>query len=173
MAQPFIGEIRLFGGTFAIAGWSFCNGALLPISQNPALYQLLGTTYGGDGVNTFGIPDLQGRVPVHQGQGAGLQNYVIGQKSGTETVTLTVAQLAAHSHGALGSATGQASGNPANNTWGNSGIGNSSFGPGTSANGAMNAGSTGMTGSNQPHDNVLPFLALSFIIALFGTYPSQ
>ena len=103
MAQPYIGEIRLFGGLFAISGWSFCNGSLLPISQNPALFQLLGTTYGGDGVNTFAIPDLQGRVPVHQGQGAG-QNYVIGQKSGVETVTLTTAQLPSHPHGALGSA---------------------------------------------------------------------
>lgn len=173
MAQPYIGEIRLFGGLFAISGWSFCNGSLLPISQNPALFQLLGTTYGGDGVNTFAIPDLQGRVPVHQGQGAGRQNYVIGQKSGVETVTLTTAQLPSHPHGALGSATGQAQGSPANNTWGNSALANNSFGPGTSANGTMNAGSTGLTGGNQPHDNMLPFLVISFIIALYGTFPSQ
>jgi len=173
MAQPYIGEIRLFGGTFAPVGWAFCNGALQSISQNPAMYQLLGTTYGGDGVNTFGLPDLQGRIPLHQGQGGGLQNYVLGQKGGAETVTLTVGQLPSHSHTALGSATGGAASTPANNTWGNNAIANKSFGPGTSANASMNAGSIGMTGGNQPHDNLLPFVVLSFIIALQGIFPQQ
>lgn len=173
MATPYIGEIRMFGGNFAPVGWAFCNGALQSISQNPVMYQLLGTTYGGDGVNTFALPDLQGRIPVHQGQGAGLQNYVLGQKSGVETVTLTVAQLPSHSHTALGSATGGAATTPANNTWGNNAIANKSFGPGTSANNSMNAGSMGMTGNSQPHDNMLPFLVISFIIALNGVFPSQ
>jgi microcystin-dependent protein len=173
MAQPYLGEIRMFGGNFAIAGWSFCNGSVLSIAQNNALYNLLGTTYGGDGVNTFGLPDLQGRIPVHQGQGAGLQNYVIGQKGGLETVTLLGTQLAVHSHQALGSASGGAAPNPANNTWGNNAITNNSFGPGTSANASMNAGSTSMTGGNRPHDNMLPFQVISFIIALTGIYPSQ
>jgi microcystin-dependent protein len=145
----------------------------LPISQYSTLFQLLGTTYGGDGVNTFNVPDLQGRIPVHQGQGTGLQNYVLGQKGGAETVTLNGLQLPAHSHTAMGSATGGAVSNPANNTWGNSAIANKSFGPGTSANAAMNAGSIGMTGGNQPHDNLLPFVVLSFIISLYGVYPSQ
>lgn len=172
MAQPYIGEIRMFGGTFAIAGWAFCNGALQSISQNQALYQLLGTTYGGDGVNTFGLPDLQGRIPVHQGQGAGLQNYVLGQKAGVESVTLTGAQLPAHSHTAMGSATGGAATSPANNTWGNSAIANKSFGPGASANASMNAGSMGFSGNNQPHDNLLPFVVLNFIIALDGVFPT-
>ncbi|MGD0270595.1 MAG: tail fiber protein [Candidatus Sulfotelmatobacter sp.] len=172
MAQPYIGEIRLFGGTFAPAGWSFCNGATMSIQQNDALYNLIGTTYGGNGQTTFNLPDLQGRVPVHQGQGAGLQNYVLGQKGGAQTVTLTVAQLPSHPHTAVGSASGAGTGSPANATWGNSGIGNESFGPGTSASQTMNAASTSFTGGNQPHDNMLPFLAVSFIIALQGVYPS-
>ena len=173
MAQPYIGEIRMFGGNFAIQGWAFCNGASMSISQNDVLYNVLGTTYGGDGINSFNLPDLQGRVPVHQGQGAGLQNYTLGQKGGSETITLTVAQLPLHPHTALGSATGGAVSNPANGTWGNNAIQNNSFAPGTSANATMNSGSIGMTGSNLPHDNMLPFMVCSFIIALVGVYPTQ
>jgi microcystin-dependent protein len=173
MSQPFVGEIRMFAGNFAINGWAFCNGALVGISQNDILFNVLGTTYGGDGVSTFALPDLQGRIPVHQGQGAGLSNYVIGQKGGSETVTLLGNQLPGHPHPALGSATGGAQPNPGNNTWGNSGITNNSFGPGTSANATMNSGSTSMTGGNQPHDNLLPFQVISFIISLYGVYPSQ
>jgi microcystin-dependent protein len=173
MAQPYVGEIRMFGGNFAIQGWAFCDGSLQSISQNPTLYQLLGTTYGGDGTSTFGLPDLRGRIPVHQGQGTGLQNYVLGQKGGVETVTLTGSQLPAHSHTAMGSAAGGAATSPANNTWGNNAIANKSFGPGTSANNSMNAGSLGLTGGNQPHDNLLPFVVISFIISLFGVFPSQ
>jgi microcystin-dependent protein len=173
MAQPFVGEIRMFAGNFAINGWAFCNGALLSISQNDVLYSLLGTTYGGDGVNTFALPDLQGRIPVHQGQGAGLQNYVIGTKGGSETVTLVGNQLPGHTHQAMGSASGSAQLNPGNNTWGNNAITNNSFGPGTSANALMNIGSTSMTGGSLPHDNMLPFQVISFIIALYGVYPSQ
>lgn len=173
MASPYIGEIRMFGGNFAIQGWSFCNGASLPIAQNDVLFNLIGTTYGGDGVNTFNLPNLLGRIPIHQGQGAGLQNYVLGQQGGVETVTLTVAQLPPHSHGALGSASGAAVSSPSNATWGNSGLANNSFVPGSSANAVMNAGSIGMTGNNLPHDNILPFLAINFIIALVGIYPTQ
>lgn len=173
MAQPYIGEIRMFGGNFAIQGWAFCDGSLQSISQNPTLFQVIGTTYGGDGVNTFALPDLQGRIPVHQGQGAGLQNYILGQKGGVETVTLTTLQLPAHPHTALGSATGGPSTNPANGTWGNNNIQNNSFGPGTSANGSMNAGALGLTGSNQPHDNLMTFLVINFIISLNGIYPTQ
>jgi microcystin-dependent protein len=172
MAQPYIGEIRLFGGNFAPLGWSFCNGVTLPISQNQALFNLIGTTYGGDGQQTFMLPNLQGRLPIHQGQGVGLQNYVLGTQGGAETVTLTTNQLPAHNHGALGSATGSASASPSNNIWGNSQISNKSFGPGTSANASMNAGSMSSTGNNLPHDNLMPFLVVSFIIALNGVYPS-
>jgi microcystin-dependent protein len=171
MGSPYVGEIRMFGGTFAPFNWAFCNGALIAVTQNETLYNLIGTTYGGDGINTFGLPDLQGRVPVHQGQGPGLSNYVLGQKAGTETVTLTTQQMPAHPHGALGAATGSAIANPMGATWGNSGINNKSFGP--TATAAMNAGSLGMTGNGQPHDNLMPFLVISFIISLYGIYPTQ
>jgi microcystin-dependent protein len=173
MAQPYIGEIRMFGGTFAPFGWSFCNGSIMSIAQNDALYTLIGTTYGGDGVQTFGLPDLQGRIPIHQGQGNGLSTYNLGQKGGSETVTLITSQLPSHPHTAMGSNTGSAANTPSNNTWGNSQIQNKSFGPGTSANATMNSGSISFTGGNQPHDNLLPFLVFNFIIALTGVYPSQ
>lgn len=170
MSQPYIGEIRLFGGNFAPVGWNFCDGSTLAISQYTALYQLIGTTYGGNGQTTFNLPDLRGRVPVHMGQGAGLQNYVLGQLAGSETVTLTAAQVAVHSHGALGSV-GAPSATPQNATWGNSGINTHIFG--TPANNSMNSASVAATGGNQPHDNLTPFQAVSFIIALVGVFPSQ
>jgi len=172
MTQPYIGEIRMFGGNFAPYGWAFCNGALQSISQNDTLYNLIGTTYGGDGQQTFALPDLQGRIPIHQGQGNGLSTYVLGQKAGSETVTLISSQLPSHPHTAMGSATGTQQTNPANATWGNNQLPNT-FGPGTSANGTMNMGATSMTGNSQPHDNLIPFLVVSFIIALTGIYPSQ
>jgi microcystin-dependent protein len=171
MANQYIGEIRMFAGTFAPAGWAMCNGATMSISENSALYNLLGTTYGGDGVQTFNVPDLQCRVPVNQGQGSGLSNYVLGQKAGVETVALTTAQLPAHSHTVVGSSSAAGSGNPAGATWGTNNA--KSFAPGTSANAAMNPGSVRMTGNNVPHDNMLPFVVLTFIISLTGIYPSQ
>jgi microcystin-dependent protein len=170
MSSPYIGEIRLFGGTFAPVGWSFCNGSLIAISQNAALYQLIGTTYGGDGVNTFALPDMQGRVPVHVGQGSGLSNYVLGQKAGFETVSLTAGQVPAHSHGALGSV-GTPTNSPQGATWGNSGINTKTFG--NPSNNTMNAANLAMAGNGAPHDNLIPFLVVSFIISLFGVYPSQ
>jgi microcystin-dependent protein len=172
MGNPFIGEIRIFGGNFAPSGWSFCNGTLVSIAQNETLYNLIGTTYGGDGNNTFALPDLQGRVPVHQGQSGSLSNYVLGQKGGVEAVTLTVQQLPSHTHTALGSATGGGVANPSNATWGNNGIQNKSFGQGSAASATMNAASLGMNAGGQAHDNMLPFLVISFIISLFGVYPS-
>jgi microcystin-dependent protein len=171
VAQPYIGEIRMFGGNFAPQGWMFCNGQTLSISEYSALFQLIGTTYGGDGVSTFNLPDLQCRVPVHQGQGTGLSNYVLGQKGGQPAVTLTVGQLPQHSHTAMGNSGGASSGNPANLTWATNNV--NSFAPGTSANQVMNAASIGMTGNNGPHDNMLPFQAVSFIIAIFGVFPTQ
>ena len=160
MGQPYIGEIRLFGGNFAPFGWAFCNGAIMSIAQNTAMFQLLGTSYGGDGQSTFGLPDLQGRVPIHQGQGAGLSSYVMGQTGGTETVTLTAAQLPQHSHAAVGSG-GNPVVSPLGATWGNSGITNKVFGPGTSANNSMNPASLASNSGGQPHDNVVPFLAVA------------
>jgi microcystin-dependent protein len=171
MGSPYIGELRLFGGNFAPYNWALCNGQLLSISQNSALFQLIGTTYGGDGVNTFGLPNLQGRFPIHQGQGNGLQNYVLGQMAGSETVTLVANQLPAHNHGAVGSNGNAAP--PANATWGSSSAQANSFGPGNSANAQMNPTSIGLTGGNQPHDNMTPFLAITFIISLQGIFPSQ
>ncbi len=173
MAQPYIGEIRMFGGNFAPAGWALCNGAVLPISQYDALFNLIGTTYGGDGQQTFAIPDLQGRLPIHQGQGTNLSNYAMGSRAGVESVTLITAQMPSHNHGAIGSSTGSAASTPLNNTWGNSQIANKSFGPGTSANATMNAASMGYSGNNLAHDNLTPFQVITFIIALYGVYPSQ
>ncbi len=137
MGSPYIGELRLFGGTFAPYGWALCNGQLLSISENAALYQLIGTTYGGDGVSTFGLPNLQGRFPVHQGQGNGMQNYVLGQMAGSETITLVGSQLPIHNHSAAGS-NGSAT-PPANATWGSSTAAENSFGPGNLAAAQMNA----------------------------------
>src|SRR6478609_2130708 len=106
MGQPFVGEIRMFGGNFAPAGWAFCSGQLMPISENDTLFNLIGTTYGGDGQETFALPDLQSRIPMHQGQGPGIgQNYVIGEKDGVESVTLTTQQIPVHNHILLGSST--------------------------------------------------------------------
>jgi microcystin-dependent protein len=169
MSDQYIGEIRMFGGNFAINGWAFCNGATMSISQNAALFQVLGTTYGGDGVSTFNLPDLQCRVPVHQGQGPGLQNYVLGQKAGVETVTLTLAQLPTHTHPAMGSSANASSGNPAGNTWGKNG--SQSFA--ASSNASMNPARTTLVGGSLPHDNMLNFVGISFIIALYGVFPTQ
>ena len=168
--NPFIGEIRMFGGTFAPSGWAFCAGQLLPISQNEALYTLIGTTYGGDGQNTFQLPDLRGRVPVHQGQSTG-QNYVIGSLGGAEQVTLTTQQLPSHPHSANGSTSTSANAtSPSANAW--SGNDYKQFST-NAPNAQMNAGSMGLTGGGQPHDNMLPYLGITFIIALVGIFPSQ
>src|SRR5437868_2724707 len=115
MQTPYLGNVILFGGNFAPVGWAFCDGSLISISQNDALYSLLGTTYGGDGVNTFGLPDLRGRIPVHQGQGSGLSNYVMGQQGGTEAVSLTSAMLPLHSHPVLSNSAAATTTDPTNN----------------------------------------------------------
>ena len=168
MSQPFVGEIRMFGGNFAPAGWAFCDGSLLPISENETLFQLIGTTYGGDGQTTFALPDLRGRIPVHVGPG-----FTLGEQGGAETVTLTVQQLPVHSHAAnavSGSANSSAS--PGNNTtWGGVTSGN----PYTDQPGdvTMNPGSIGLSGGSQPHDNFMPYLCVNFILSLFGVFPSQ
>jgi microcystin-dependent protein len=172
MSNPFIGEIRMFGGNFPPVGWAFCNGQLIPISQNDTLFALIGTTYGGDGQNTFQLPNLQSRIPIHDGQGPGLSNYIIGQDGGVEQVTVTTANLPAHSHTVVADAgTGTAT-SPAGNVWANS-TGAKQFTTAAS-NTTMNAGSIGQApGGSQPHDNMVPFLAVSFIISLFGIFPSR
>ena len=165
MSSPFIGEIRMFAGNFAPVGWAFCNGALIPISENDALFNLIGTTYGGDGQTTFALPDLQSRVPVHVGPG-----FVLGQSGGAESVTLTVSQIPAHSHVPQAfDAQGNQS-NPAGNVWAQSTLNNyDSNAPSAS----MNAAACGSTGGSQPHDNMIPFLVINFILSLFGVFPSQ
>lgn len=170
MANPFLGEIRMFAGNFAPLDWALCNGQLLPIAEYTALYNLLGTTYGGDGVTTFALPNLQSRVPIHQGEGAGLSPYVIGENGGAETVTLTVAQIPAHTHTAQASSADSGSSDPTNNFWASSPA-TKQYSPGTNAQ--MKSGAMGQTGGNQPHDNMLPFLVVNFIIALFGIFPSR
>ena len=170
MSDPFIGEIRMFAGNFPPVGWARCDGQLMPISQNDALFALIGTTYGGDGVNTFGLPDLRGRVPVHQGQGPRLGNWVIGESIGAETVTLTSNQLPAHAHAE------QATSNTATAASGPSAA------PGVASTALYGSGVIDMplasaavasAGSGLPHDNLAPFTALTFIISLFGVFPSR
>lgn len=174
MAQPYVGEIRMFAGNFAIAGWAFCNGQLLPISENETLFQLIGTTYGGDGQSTFGLPDLQGRVPIHMGQltgGGGSGNYVLAETGGVETVTVTTAQMPAHNHlpgcsNAPGNSSSPAGGIPAVNDTALAYVAAAA----PPAN--MNAGAIQPTGGSQPHENMQPFLCVSFIISLFGIFPT-
>ncbi len=169
MGTPYVGEIRMFGGNFAPAGWAFCNGQLLAISENDTLFNLIGTTYGGDGQNTFGLPDLRGRVPVHMGQGPGLSSYVIGENGGTESVTLTLSQIPSHSHPALAQSQPGTQSSPANGVWAASTLNQYST---NNANATMNAQCLGLAGGSQPHDNMLPFQCVSFIISLYGIYPT-
>src|SRR5262249_12212097 len=166
MSGPFVGEIRMFAGNFAPAGWSFCNGALLPIDQNPALFQLIGTTYGGDGQTTFALPNLQSRVPIHVGPG-----FALGQTGGTESVTLTTSQIPAHSHVPQCNSGGGGQSSPGGGVWAvpSSGTMYTDVAPTL----AMNPAAIGSTGGSQPHDNMIPFLVINFILSLFGIFPSQ
>ena len=170
MSDPFIGEIRMFGGSFAPAGWAFCSGQLVAISQNDALFTLIGTTYGGDGQSTFALPDLQGRMPVHAGQGPGIsQNYQLGEKSGVEEVTLSVQQIPVHNHAFLCSTANATSTTPQDNIPATNTINQYSAVAGPQPMGAMMA----PTGGSQPHENRMPLLVLTFIISLFGIFPQQ
>ncbi|HLO31906.1 MAG TPA: tail fiber protein [Anaerolineales bacterium] len=170
MSQPFIGEIRIFGGNFAPAGWAFCNGQLMPISENDALFTLIGTTYGGDGQETFGLPDLQGRLPMHMGTGGGLSPRTIGEQGGVETVTLTINQIPNHSHVPLAVAGNGNQSTPQGGVW--AGVTTSIY-TSNPPNLAFNATLGGSTGGSQPHENLMPYLAVSFIISLFGIFPTQ
>jgi microcystin-dependent protein len=163
MAQPYVGEIRMFAGNFAPAGWMFCEGQLLPISENETLFQLIGTTYGGDGESTFALPDLRGRIPVHQGSG-----FILAETGGSEEITLTVAQIPSHSHPFLASKTLATNETPAANVLGQTEI--AYFGD-ESPFVAMAACITS-TGGSQPHSNFQPYLCVDFIISLFGIFPS-
>jgi len=180
MGTPYLGEMRLFAGNFAPRGWAFCNGQSLSISQNDALFALIGTIYGGDGQNTFNVPDLRGRVPLNQGQGPGLSTYTIGQVAGVETVTLSTAQMPAHSH-ALNATTATGSvTTPGSSvmlaTPVEAGVKTSLYVvPGTSAvnQAPMAPQSIGPVGGGQPHENMMPFQSINYIIALEGIFPSR
>jgi microcystin-dependent protein len=174
MADPYIGEIRMFGGNFAPQGWAFCHGQLLAISENEALFNLIGTTYGGDGQDTFALPDLRGRVPIHMGTGPGLSSRQIGELAGTETVTLTANQIPIHTHAAqVQSGAGDSGAPAANAVWASSAGGVKVYtASATPPASAMAAGNIGSAGGNQPHENRMPFLAVNFIISLFGIFPS-
>jgi microcystin-dependent protein len=172
MSEPYVGEIRMFAGNFAPRGYAFCDGQLLAVSQNDALFSLLGTIYGGDGRTTFGLPDLRGRLPIHVGQGPGLSNRTIGQRGGTEEVALSESQIAPHNHPARSASGGNAI-SPVGGYWSTDPGGNSA-GYNTGADGSELAATViGPSGGAQPHDNVQPFLCIGFIIALFGIYPSR
>jgi len=165
MAQPYVGEIRMFAGNFAPAGWMFCEGQLLPISENETLFQLSGTPYGGDGESTFALPDLRGRLPMHQGNG-----FILAETGGAEEITLTVNQIAAHSHPFLASQTGGTGSNPQGNLPAQPPQIQPYFEDVTNSN--MNAGIVSPVGGSQPHTNFQPYLCVDFIISLFGIFPS-
>jgi len=172
MSNPFVGEIRMFGGNFAPAGWAFCDGSLIPISENETLFNLIGTTYGGDGQSTFALPDLRGRIPIHQGQGPGIsQSYVIGEKAGVEAVTLTTQQIPAHNHNMLASTAAATNPSPSGNILATSPTISSYVidvaGP------QLASGAVQGTGGSQPHENRSPLLVLNFCIALQGIFPSR
>ena len=174
MSEPFIGEIIIFAGNFPIRGFAYCDGQLLPISQNTALFSLLGTTFGGDGRTTFALPDLKGRIPMHPGTGPGLTNRRLGEETGATTVTLSAAQLGAHSHAAQVAQEDASSTSPTGNALG---IADDQVYRNTGALVAMGAQAVGQTGGSggaaAPHDNMQPYLALTFQIALTGVYPSR
>lgn len=164
MAQPYVGEIRMFAGNFAPAGWMFCDGSLLPISENETLFQLIGTTYGGDGQSTFALPDLRGRLPLHQGNG-----FILAETGGVETVTLTAQQIPAHAHVLLAADVPGDRVSAAGAMLARGPV----YGDNPSASANMNAASITAVGGSQPHDNMQPYLCVSFIISLFGIFPSQ
>ena len=171
MSQPFLGEIRLFPYNFAPRGWAFCNGQLLAIAQNTALFSLLGTTYGGNGQTTFALPDLRGRVPISSGQGTGLSNYDLGQVGGAESFTLLATQLPAHNHPVAPpcSTDDPNAGSPKNNFPAT--VGTAIYS--TTSNASMGAGTTGTTGGGQPVPNIQPYLTLNYCIALQGIFPAR
>lgn len=165
MAQPYVGELRLFAGNFAPAGWLFCDGQVLPIAENEALFQLIGTTYGGDGQSTFALPDLRGRVPLHAGNG-----FVLAETGGAEEVTLTVSQIPTHTHALRASSAAGTGSSAGNAVLAATGAVNS-YGSGNPDQ-AMTAGALNSVGGNQPHSNMAPYLAISYIISLYGIFPS-
>jgi microcystin-dependent protein len=168
--QPYVGEVKMFAGDFAPADWMLCEGQLLDIGTYATLYQLIGTTYGGDGQSTFALPDLRGRAPIHLGTGGG-SSYVIGQSAGAETATLTTGQLPAHTHSAKAGLAAGTSTSPAGMVPALDAAGSPHYGTGTDA--LLNGAALSSVGGSGAHDNMQPYLALRFIISLYGVYPSQ
>src|SRR4051812_48115325 len=175
MTDQFVGEIRIFGGNFAPTGWAFCEGQLLPIAQNTALFSLLGTQYGGDGRSTFALPNLQGAAPLMAGQGNGLTLRDIGETGGEDSVTLTVSEIPAHAHTPVGSSGAGTTVNPTNDTWGVASItrGQKLYAQSAGAGPLMSPQTFGTSGGSQPHNNLPPYLTLTFIIALQGIFPPR
>ncbi len=171
MSEPFVGEIRMFAGNFAPRGWAFCDGQLLAVSQNDALFSLLGTIYGGDGRTTFGLPDMRGRVPIHAGSGPGLSQRRLGAKFGTEKETLTVNQLPSHRHDWKASSGAATQTQPVGNALASS-TGNI-YNQNPSAKSNLSAKAVTSVGGSRSHTNLMPYLCIHFIIALFGIYPSR
>jgi microcystin-dependent protein len=165
MAQPYVGEIRMFAGNFAPAGWMFCEGQLLPISENETLFQLIGTTYGGDGQSTFALPDLRGRLPLHQGNG-----FILAETGGAEEITLTVSQIPAHSHALLATENSAGAATPSGNVVGRPPTTSLYLEDAATVN--MAAQAISPVGGSQPHTNFQPYLCIDFIISLFGIFPS-
>lgn len=165
MAQPYVGEIRMFAGNFAPAGWMFCEGQLLPISENETLFTLIGTTYGGDGQSTFALPDMRGRIPIHQGNG-----FILAETGGVEDITLTISQIPAHTHPLLASTDFGQEANPEGKVFARTATVDAYLMDDPATN--MNAALVSPVGGSQPHSNMQPYLCVSFIISLFGIFPS-
>lgn len=172
MAQPYVGEIRIFAGNFAPNGWLFCEGQLLPISEYETLFQLIGSTYGGDAQSTFALPDMRGRVPIHMGARPGGSTYQLAEAAGTEMVTLTMQTMPAHTHRLVASTNpASAASTAATGLYGNTG-GSPLYGLYGGSPGPMRADAIGPAGASQPHENMAPYLGLHFIISLYGIFPS-
>lgn len=171
MSEPFVGEIRMFAGNFAPRSWAFCDGQLLAVSQNDALFSLLGTTYGGDGRTTFGLPDLRGRIPIHQGSGPGLSPRNLGGRGGTERQTLSINELPSHTHGPKASASSAETTTPSTTV--QPAVASGQYYEARLSAAAMNSSSIGRVGGSEAHNNVQPFQCINYIIALFGIYPSR
>ena len=174
MSEPFVAEIRIFAFNFAPRGWAFCNGQLLPIAQNTALFSLLGTTYGGNGQTTFGLPNLQGQAPMHPGQGPGLSNYVLGEQGGSQTVTLIGSELPAHTHQARANTGTAGQAGPGGNVPASlAGRTPPPLYQSGAPNAALSPQALTVSGSGSPHNNLQPYLVLNFCIAMQGIFPSR
>jgi microcystin-dependent protein len=171
MPEPFVGEIRMFAGNFPPNGWAFCNGQSIPISENETLFNLIGTTYGGDGQNTFNLPDLQSRIPIHAGTAADGNTYTLGESGGVEQVTLTTSQIPSHTHPMIATGNVGSANTPAGNILAQTP--NVKMYELTAPTTPLNAATVQPAGGSQPHENVQPILAINFIISLFGVFPSQ